>query len=72
MQKIKVGVVGLGYWGPNYVRNFHKHPQVDTVYCCDFFKFLLPQVREQRAFAALTWSNEDLDVIALVMGKLLL
>ncbi len=32
---MKVGIVGLGYWGPNLVRNFLAHPEVETVYACD-------------------------------------
>ena len=27
--KLRVGVVGLGYWGPNLVRNFHDVPDVE-------------------------------------------
>jgi predicted dehydrogenase len=32
---MNVGVIGLGYWGPNIVRNFLIHPEVEKVYCCD-------------------------------------
>lgn len=32
---IKVGVIGLGYWGPNFVRNFIRHPSTDIVWACD-------------------------------------
>ncbi len=32
---MKVGILGLGYWGPNLVRNFLAHPEVDKVYGCD-------------------------------------
>jgi predicted dehydrogenase len=32
---IKVAVIGLGYWGPNFVRNFIRHPQTDIVWACD-------------------------------------
>lgn len=33
--KIKTGVIGLGYWGPNYVRNFISHNNTDIVWVCD-------------------------------------
>ncbi len=33
--KIKVGVIGLGYWGPNYLRNFTRYEQYEVVYICD-------------------------------------
>ncbi len=32
---MKVGILGLGYWGPNLVRNFMAHPEVEKVYGCD-------------------------------------
>ncbi|MCJ7563472.1 MAG: Gfo/Idh/MocA family oxidoreductase [Candidatus Aminicenantes bacterium] len=35
MNKINVGVVGLGWWGPKLVKNFRKHPLVDKVYGWD-------------------------------------
>ena len=35
MSKIKVGVIGLGYWGPNLVRNFYQHPETEVIGICD-------------------------------------
>lgn len=32
---MKVGVVGLGYWGPNLVRNFSENHRCGGVVCCD-------------------------------------
>ena len=32
---IKVGVLGIGYWGPNIVRNFNAHSSSKVVVCCD-------------------------------------
>ncbi len=32
---MKVGVIGLGYWGPNLVRNFMMQPDVEKVTACD-------------------------------------
>ncbi|OGE34550.1 hypothetical protein A3C32_04370 [Candidatus Daviesbacteria bacterium RIFCSPHIGHO2_02_FULL_41_14] len=71
MQKIKVGVVGLGYWGPNYVRNFHKHPQVDTVYCCDLSESALLKIKHHYPLLHITKNYQDLidnpeiDIIAI-------
>jgi predicted dehydrogenase len=31
----RIGVVGLGYWGPNLARNFHALPGCELAYCCD-------------------------------------
>lgn len=33
---MKIGVVGLGYWGPNLVRNFQALPEVAEVWITDF------------------------------------
>lgn len=35
MKNIRVGVIGLGYWGPNLVRNFLKIPGVQVTRLCD-------------------------------------
>jgi predicted dehydrogenase len=32
---VRVGVVGLGYWGPNLARNFHALPDCELAWCCD-------------------------------------
>lgn len=34
-RRVRVAVVGLGYWGPNLVRNFHELPEADVVAVCD-------------------------------------
>lgn len=35
MQTFHVGVIGCGYWGPNLVRNFSRHPQTRVDAVCD-------------------------------------
>ena len=32
---VRIGVVGLGYWGPNLARNFASIPGCELSYCCD-------------------------------------
>jgi protoporphyrinogen oxidase/predicted dehydrogenase len=32
---VRIGVVGLGYWGPNLVRNLAESPSFDIAYLCD-------------------------------------
>ena len=32
---VRVGVVGLGYWGPNLARNFDRLPQAELCCICD-------------------------------------
>jgi predicted dehydrogenase len=40
---VRIGVVGLGYWGPNLVRNLYELPAAEVAYICD--------TREQRLAA---------------------
>ena len=35
MDRIKIGVVGCGYWGPNLIRNFASCSQTEVVAVCD-------------------------------------
>lgn len=46
MQKIKVGIIGFGYWGPNLTRNFQELPASDLIAIAD-----LKEERLQRAHA---------------------
>jgi predicted dehydrogenase len=32
---VRVGLVGLGYWGPNLARNIADHPRAELVWLCD-------------------------------------
>ena len=32
---LRIGVVGLGYWGPNLARNFAALPGCELAWCCD-------------------------------------
>jgi predicted dehydrogenase len=32
---VRVGVAGLGYWGPNLARNFAALPECELAWCCD-------------------------------------
>ncbi len=44
---MKITVVGIGYWGPNLVRNFLNNSRVHKVYCCDQDKSRLDLIRKQ-------------------------
>lgn len=44
---MKIGVVGIGYWGPNLVRNFLNCRKVKRVYCCDIDKTRLEFIKKQ-------------------------
>jgi predicted dehydrogenase len=49
---MNIGIIGLGYWGPNIVRNFYSEPEVKTIIGCDqnvdrlkLIKEKFPQIR---------------------------
>jgi predicted dehydrogenase len=35
LTQVRVAVVGLGYWGPNLVRNLHEVREADLIWACD-------------------------------------
>jgi len=45
--KVKLGVVGYGYWGPNLVRNLAGHPKCATLTVCDTDKRKLDLVENR-------------------------
>jgi len=46
MKKIKVGVVGCGYWGPNLIRNFKALSDCDLKMMCDMSEKRLAHMRK--------------------------
>ena len=58
--KVRVGVVGLGYWGPNLARNFERLPGADLAYCCDLDEANLAKARSQYPEAVVTDDLERL------------
>ncbi len=47
---IKVGLVGLGYWGPNHARVLNQTRKCDFVACCDVDPEKLARVQRQYPF----------------------
>lgn len=60
MLKIKVGVIGLGYWGPNYIRNFHRHPLSEISWGCDIDERYLQKIHCDYPLIKLTNKFQDL------------
>jgi predicted dehydrogenase len=58
---VKVGVIGLGYWGPNLVRNFNASPDSKVVICCDMQPDRCQKLAVQ--YPNFTYSNQVSDVI---------
>jgi len=57
---MKIGVIGLGYWGPNLVRNFLAQKEVRKVIACDLKESRLQNIKEKFPAAELT--NDCLDL----------
>jgi predicted dehydrogenase len=70
-EPVSVGVVGLGYWGPNLARNFDRLPESDLRWICDASEEargrLAPQVPGARAAADLDelLNDDELDAVAI-------
>ncbi len=60
MQKIGVGVVGCGYWGPNLVRNFRRHPQCEVRVVSDRIMDRAAHVAREWQIPAATDRPEDI------------
>lgn len=43
---ISVGIIGVGYWGPNIIRNFYSNSQTNVVRCCDLNRDQLDKIRK--------------------------
>jgi predicted dehydrogenase len=69
-ESVRVGVVGLGYWGPNLARNFDRIPGSELRWICDASEESLarwdPEFPAARATAELEvlLADPDLDAVA--------
>ncbi len=68
---MKVGIIGLGYWGPNIVRNFLGHPDVKSVVGCDLKEGRRDFIKSRFPSVELTSDVDELikgdsDIIAVV------
>jgi predicted dehydrogenase len=59
MVPLRVAVVGLGYWGPNLVRNLHELEETDVVTVCDLQQDRLQAVKRRYPSLQLTTSYES-------------
>ena len=70
--RVPVGVVGLGYWGPNLVRVIHESAAAEAAWICDVRAEVLdalgrrfPAVRQTQDFDELL-ADESVDAVAVV------
>ena len=57
---MKVAVLGLGYWGPNLIRNFLGNSKIDGVWGCDINQSRLASIRQKFPSVQLTESYDQL------------
>jgi predicted dehydrogenase len=57
---VRVAVVGLGYWGPNLVRNLQELPGADLLAVCDLNPGALAKIAQRYPAVRLTSSFEEL------------
>jgi len=60
MERIKVGVIGCGYWGPNLIRNFSNCPKTELIAVCDSDPDRLESVGRSHGNPALVGSVDAL------------
>src|SRR5580704_17249212 len=58
--RLGVGVIGYGYWGPNIVRNFHGQEHSKVIAVCDKSLNSLRRVQQSHADIGITSDFEDL------------
>jgi predicted dehydrogenase len=68
---VRIGVAGLGYWGPNLARNFAALPGCELAWCCDSSEQARARIAQQFPGAKSTddldqlLADDELDAIAL-------
>ncbi len=68
---INVAVIGLGYWGPNLIRNLLKIPLVSAVYGCDLLEKNIQSIKRDFPNVILTKNyaeilrNKEIDAIVI-------
>jgi predicted dehydrogenase len=75
-KRIKIGVAGCGYWGPNLIRNFRSLPDCHLKVMCDLntsrlkhLKSLYPEVQAETDYKQMLKAALDAVVIATGVGS---
>lgn len=56
---INVSIIGLGYWGPNYLRIFNKLKKGKIRYCCDLDKTNLNKLKDLYSITKITTDYKE-------------
>ncbi len=60
MSAVRIGVVGLGYWGPNIARVLHEVPDAEVAYACDLDHARLARIARRYPAVRTTTSYDEL------------
>jgi predicted dehydrogenase len=60
MSKLRIAIVGCGYWGHNLIRNFAELKEVDVVAVCDFDLTALARVKRRYPAVELQPNYDDI------------
>lgn len=60
MKKIKVGLIGYGYWGPNIARILNDSPKVELLYCADLIESSLKQIKQNYPQVKITKNYKEI------------
>lgn len=70
--RVRIGLVGYGYWGPNLARNFHQLPEAWLVACADAdaarlseVARLYPSIQQTASDARALMENPTLDALVI-------
>ena len=58
---VRIAIIGLGYWGPNLLRNLHELPSAEVVSLCDLEEDVLSAM--QRRYPAIATTTRIDDVL---------
>src|SRR5258708_14346854 len=59
--KLHVGIIGLGYWGPNYVRNFLRTTDAEIAWICDLSETAIKNINN--LYPHLQTTNKYTDIL---------
>jgi predicted dehydrogenase len=71
MNKLKVGVIGCGYWGPKLARNFHEMPETELAWVADLSAERLAHMQKLYPEVQATQNHNDIlasDTAAVVIA----
>ncbi len=57
---LRVGVIGVGYWGPNIIRNFDANKETEMVICCDLKQERLNFIKSKHPAIKTTTDYRDI------------